>query len=120
MIGIGRLGWMRARSTAFFQHEAQLLIYASGTDADGNPTETWTAGESFACDLQERSSEAIEAAQGGRIISRSRWIAYAGITAPGTAKDRLEINGAEYEIVESTRARQGAVIVFHLLRLGEG
>lgn len=126
MLGIGRLGWLRERSTAFFQHTATLLVYdAERRDVDGNLDPRWVPGASFPCDLQERTSEAQETVEGGRVVSRSRWFCYAGTDAPGTARDRLSIRGpgveaAEYEIVETNRARAGAQVTFHLLRLGEG
>ena len=120
MVGISRLGWNRGTARKFFGHTAVRMAWTQTTDADGNPTEGWVAAETFLCDLQERSSQTQEPTEGGRLTSRSLWTAYADHTAPGTAKDKLEINGVEYQIVETDRSRLGAVVTFHLVRLGEG
>lgn len=98
MFSACELAAMRATVAATYDQTAAIQRNAPANDGQGGQTESWSTVGTVACSVIPRNGQAK--LEGERPVSVTLWTIYLPYGTAITAKDRLVVGSATYEITD--------------------
>lgn len=99
MLSARDLAGMRAECALVLDQTATIQRNTPANDGQGGQTESWASVGTVACHVLPRSGQTL--LEGERPVSATLWTILLPVGTAITAKDRLVVDGATYEISAS-------------------